>query len=279
MNWLFFGSDEFSLKVLETLLPSPLGRPVAIISLADQPAGRHQQLSSPPIVTWAQQNNFTYQQISSFKTTALSVETPCDFFLVASFGKLIPADIFNRPRYGTINIHPSLLPRYRGPTPIETAILQAESDNGVSLMLIDEQLDHGPLLAQRKIDLPLQSDFYYWRDHLASAGAELLVDIWSDYSQGILSPQPQAETLATYTRKFNKADGYLDLTGDPMLNYRRYLAFKHWPGVYTEVTKGSDKIRVLIKEAELLNDTFVPRLVIPAGRRLMSWEDFQRSLK
>jgi len=276
MSFIFFGSDEFSVKVLETLAAGQRS-PVLVVTAPDRPQGRHLVLTPPPAKVWATTQRIKICQPASLKClkpdSPILTEGPkADFFLVASYGKIIPESILILPTKGTLNIHPSLLPAYRGPSPLETAILDGATETGVTIIKLDAEMDHGPILAQEKITLGVVDDFPILRDRLAVLGAELLLKILPKYLSGKLTPQEQNHAVATYTRKFTKTDGRLDPLAPAQENYRKILAFNPWPGAYLEA--GDE--RIVIKNARLEEDHLIYDRVIPAGGREMSWEDYLR---
>ncbi len=200
-----------------------------------------------------------------------------DFFVVASYGQILPKDILDMPRLGTINIHPSLLPKLRGPSPIRSAILNDEKETGVSIMLIDEKMDHGPILALRKIDIknwpPSGKDL---DSILASEGGKLLAEVLPKYLAGEITAKEQDHSQATYTKMFKKEDGEINLADDSYKNFLKFQAFDGWPGVFFFAQSGSKKIRVKITDAEFQNGIFVVKKVIPEGKKEMSLESFKR---
>jgi len=276
MKFVFFGTDEFSVKVL-TILATHNLFPKLIVTAPDRHQGRKLILTPPPVKVWAEARQLQIFQPGSLKKTeALPtlVETgqTADFALVASYGKIIPENILTLPAQDTLNIHPSLLPVYRGPSPLETAILDGATETGVTVIKLDAEMDHGPILAQKKTPLGQQEDFPTLRDRLAVLGAELLLKILPDYLSGQLKPQEQNHAEATYTKKFTKADGRLDPAATAQENYRKILAFNPWPGAYLE--EGGE--RIVIKRAHLEDNRLIYDRVVPADRREMSWEDYLR---
>ena len=178
------------------------------------------------------------------------------------------------PEHGVLNLHPSLLPEFRGPTPIQSAILAGAAVTGVSLMLVDEEVDHGPILKVQSVKLKTQN-FVELRDQLAKLGAQLFIETLPDWLAGKITPQPQDHARATETKKLKKEDGLINLTDDPQLNYRKFLALTPQPGVYCFVNQQ----RVIIAVAALTAGQFIITRVRPAGRREMTWTDFQHGLK
>ena len=201
-----------------------------------------------------------------------------DLGLVASYGKIIPPTIFNLPKYGTLNIHPSLLPKYRGPTPIQSAILNGDEETGVTLMLLDEQMDHGPTLQTKSYNLKAKS-FIEARDDLAKLGAELFLDTAPLWVAGKIKAAPQDHTQATYTKKIKKEAGLINLTNDPILNYQKFRAYYRWPGSYFFIERNRKRVRVIITVAHLADNQFVIDRVKPEGKKDMLYADFQRGFK
>lgn len=196
-----------------------------------------------------------------------------DLFIVASFGKIIPKAILALPKLGCLNVHPSLLPKLRGPAPIQGAIL-GQSEPGVTIIKMDEEMDHGPIIAQEKVALNPWPDHYdVVEEKLARAGGQLLVRVLSETHQEIA----QDDSKATYVKMIKKEDGLLDLSDDAEKNYRKVLAYSTWPGAYLFFKrKTGQEVRVVVKDAKVEDGKFVPVRVIPAGKREMLWSDFLR---
>lgn len=201
-----------------------------------------------------------------------------DAFVVASFGRILPKRLIDLPKRGTINVHPSLLPRLRGPSPMRSAILNDEKETGISIMLMDEQMDHGPLLAQKKILVePWPPKGKEFDDRLAHEGGKLLAQTLPLWAARKILPQAQNHDLATYTKKFSKEDGLLDLQADAYSNLLKICAFDGWPGTYAFFQRSGKKIRVQVLDAHILGKKLVIDLVKPEGKKEMPYEDFLRS--
>jgi len=205
-------------------------------------------------------------------------KTPWDVFIVASYGRKIPKEVLAMPRRGAVNLHPSLLPRLRGPSPIRSAILNDQKETGVSIMLLDEELDHGPIIAQKKVAVP------EWPPHgcaldelLALEGSMLLATVLPLWLKGEIDAQPQNHDLATYCSAFKKEDGLLDLRGDGYTNLLKIRALEGWPGTYTFFERAGKKLRVQILEAHLVGGKLVVDRVKPEGKKEMGYEEFLRS--
>lgn len=304
LSFVFFGTDEFSVKFLASLKDAGF-QPALVVTMPDKPKGRKMVLIPPPVKKWAIENNIKFIQPANLKDPELSCQLKArsyQLFLVASYGKIIPQTILDLPKYGTLNIHPSLLPKYRGATPLESAVLSGDNTTGVTIIKVDAEMDHGPIIAQTKISLALGQPYYEeLRDKLAEAGAKLLAAKIEDYLAGKIIPKEQDHSQATYTRKIAKTDGQINLNDDPKLNYRKIRAFTPWPGTYffihpvrsksplgdssrpvsggreasNRVNNNSQPFRVLIKKARLVNSELKIDRVLPEGRNEISWTEFE----
>lgn len=272
---IFFGTDEFAVAVLGHLLDRGI-RPVAVITTLDKPAGRKLVLTPPAVKSFALKNKLEFIQPEKLKEALPNLQklNP-DLALVASYGKILPREVIDLPKHGTLNIHPSLLPASRGPAPIQNTILTGVNP-GVTIMQMDEEVDHGPILAIKQSKNSSPRPFPQLRDELAKLGAELFLEILPDYLAGKVKPSEQDHGRATFTKKITKEVGEIRSTDNPELNYRKFLAYQPWPGTYFITERHGKKIRIIVKEAHLDRDTFVIERVLPEGRKEMSWGDFLR---
>jgi methionyl-tRNA formyltransferase len=274
---VFFGSDDFAVLVLDQLARFNF-KPSLIVTTPDRPQGRHLIVSSSPVKNWALRNNIPCIQPESLKTIPIELKTGnFSICLVASYGKILPPLLLSVPSHGFLNIHPSLLPKYRGATPLESAILSGETETGVTIMVVDEKMDHGPILAQKKISID-NKDYLALRSESAILGAELFIKIIPDYLTGKISGREQNHEAATYTKKIVKTDGEIKLTDDPIFNFRKIRAYADWPGSYFFIKRANEDIRILIKKARLENNHLIIDRIIPAGKKEISWVDFQKTL-
>jgi len=200
-----------------------------------------------------------------------------DLFIVASFGKILPKELIDMPKFKTLNVHPSLLPHLRGPAPIQGAILK-DDKTGVSIIRMDEKMDHGPLLATRPIDINPWPDHYDTvEEKLGQAGGKLLAEILPQWIEGNLKEESQDESLATYIKLIKKEDGLIDMNDKAETNLRKVLAYSTWPGAYMFFKKkNGEEARIVIKNAKIEDGVFSPTRVIPAGKKEMAWQDFLR---
>lgn len=261
IRFAFFGTDEFAVMVLDELQKSGL-RPSLVITTSDKPKGRKLLLTPSPVKIWAGKN----------KIKLGGPENNFDLFIVASYGKIIKKEVLALPKFGALNIHPSLLPKYRGPSPIQTAILNDDEKTGVTIMLVDEEMDHGPILAQETTEIK-NKNYLELREELAKLGAKLLAKVTPKWVAGKIKAKPQNHTKATYTQKIKKTGGEVKLIDDPRLNYRKFLAYTPWPGIF--FFNGQNR-RIKITDAVLENGIFNIKKVVPAGGKETGWEDYKR---
>ena len=273
----FFGNSDFSLIVLEELKQKGVLVDL-VVTTADKPVGRKMILTPTPTKVWAENNSVEYIAPEKLKDESfLKKISEYNLFIVASYGKIIPKIILDMPEYHALNVHPSLLPKYRGPSPLQEQILNDEKFVGVTIMLIDEQVDHGAIVSAKKVDVPgWPVGFHELEKILAKEGADIIAKILPDWIKGNITETQQKDDQATFTKKVEKADGLLDLTIDAHKNYLKYLAFEVWPGTYFEIEKDGRKIRVIIKKAIWKDNSFEILRVIPEGKKEMDYKDFLR---
>jgi len=276
INYAFFGTDDFSGLVLEELVQAGYP-PSLIVTMPDSCVGRKQELASPPIKKWGQEHGILVIQPERIKETPPElIGKDWDLFIVASYGKMIPLSIITIPLHGTVNIHPSLLPRHRGASPIEATILNGDRKGGVSVMLIDAEMDHGPLLAQK--EFPLRGDEWYpeLAEKLAREGGKLLAGIIPSLVDGLINAKEQDHEKATFTTLVKKEDGFVDLSADSEINFRKIRAYEPWPRTFFKTMHKGKEIRVIITAARKDGDILTLLRVIPEGGREMSYQEFKQ---
>ncbi len=282
IKFAFFGTGDFAVKILDILHQNNL-IPELIITTPDKPKGRKMFLTPPPLKTWSLKHEALISKIlQPEKLTRYSLPvTRYDLFIVADYGKIIPKEILDIPKYGALNIHPSLLPKFRGPSPIQSFILSGEKETGVAIILLDEKMDHGPILAQTYLDIQCPSSLGHsmsykeLEEKLAELGGELLIEIIPDWISGKIKPQGQNHKEATYTKKIRKNDGLINLE-EPAENIERKIrALTPWPRVYTFINGK----RLLILEAEIKDNKLKIIKIKPEGKNEMNFKDFLRGNK
>jgi len=255
MKFLFFGTPEFAAIVLEKLINAGY-IPEAVICNPDEPVGRKQILTSPPvkrlIANGKQLMANSGQLIEIFQpanktdlsaiSDKLSTIKP-DLAIIAAYGKIIPKEILDIPRFGILNIHGSLLPAYRGASPIQYAILNGDKETGVTIMKIDEEMDHGPVLANSKLLIADSDTCESLSKKLADLGVELLIKVIPDYISEKIKPVEQDHSKATYTKIIKKEDGKIDWLKSAQEIERMTRAFYPWPSAYANIKNQKSKIK------------------------------------
>lgn len=273
----FFGTPQVAVYVLDELKKSGL-TPDLIITAPDKPAGRKLILTPPPAKVWGEENFVSTFQPETLRDDevikTIKDEGPWDLFIVAAYGNILSKEILELPKHGTLNMHPSLLPKLRGASPIQTAIL-TEEETGASIMLLDEEMDHGPIVAQEKVSIPnWPPKASELEETLARKGGQMIAEVAPKWIAGEIEAKEQDHSKATYTKKITKEDGLIDLSGDPETNYRKIQAFNIWPRAYFFTERNGKKIRVIVTEASFDKGELVINKIIPEGKKEMLYADF-----
>ncbi|MFH1584800.1 MAG: methionyl-tRNA formyltransferase, partial [Patescibacteria group bacterium] len=260
MTIVFFGTPEFGAVVLGKLVEGGYS-PELVVTVPDKPAGRGQLPVSPAVKTAADAYGISVLQTEDETIIQKRLqELRPDIIALASFGMLLPKELLQVPKYGALNVHPSLLPKYRGPSPVSSAILAGEKTTGVSIMLMDEFLDHGPVLSQRELPISEITTTPGLKVSLAELGGELLCEVIPCWIAGEITPQPQNNEAATFTKRLEKHDGKINWTRPAGYIGRQIRALAPWPGTYA--FWGDKRLKVL--EALALPHT----LQVPPGQVL-----------
>ena len=234
---VFMGSPDFALPGLSALAAARTYQVVGVITQPDRASGRGRELKSPPVKNLALELDIPIMQPEKLRTPEsmqqLSVWNP-DLIIVAAFGQILKKDVLDLPRYGCINVHASLLPRWRGAAPINAAILAGDEETGVTIMQMDVGLDTGPTLAKKSIRLSPDDTTGSALQALSTLGADLLLETLPEYLSGNLKPVPQPAEGATYAPMLKKEDGKLDFTKDVNELERRVRAMNPWPGAFMD---------------------------------------------
>jgi len=266
----FFGTPDYAVTTLNILKSSGFDIRF-VVTMPDRPRGRKMVMTAPEAKVWALENGVPVYQPEKLRDENL-IESlkkyECDVFVVIAYGKIIPEAILNIPRYESLNIHGSLLPKYRGSCPIETAILNDDRDTGVCIIKMDSEMDHGPIVASRKVvveNWPPTAQVL--GNEIVKTGAQLLVDILPDWISGKISPIEQDHSKATFTKMIEKEDGLIDLDGDPYKNFLKIQAYNEWPSAFFF----KDGKRIKITKASYDNGKLVIEKVIPEGKGEMDF--------
>ena len=265
---VFMGTPEFALPSLELLIENE--DVVAVVTQPDRPKGRGRVLSPPPIKLLALKYNIPVLQPETLKdddTVRLIGGYSPDVIIVVSYGKILPQKILDMTAYGCINLHASLLPKYRGAAPIQWAIIKGEKETGVTTMKMDEGMDTGDILLQRKTPIKEEDDAKTIHDRLSSMGAELLIDTLRLVKRGELTPIPQDHSRATYAPRLKKEDGLIHWDMDALSIHNLIRGMNPWPGAYT--TWHGKNLKVLRSracEGETKDSETTPGIVLDASR-------------
>jgi methionyl-tRNA formyltransferase len=235
MRVVFMGTPAFAVPTLEALLAA--GHEVAlVVTQPDQPVGRGRKLMPPPVAQVARARGLPLLQPTSLRRPEVQAElarAAPDVIVVAAYARLLPPAVLALPPLGCLNVHPSPLPRHRGPAPIQGALLAGDTETGTSIILLVEQMDAGPILAQERLPILPEDDATTLEPRLAAQGARLLVETLPRWAAGAIQPQPQDEAAATYTRRLTKEDGRLDWRRPAIELARQVRACAGWPGAFT----------------------------------------------
>ena len=297
LNFAFFGTPEVASLTLEILKENGY-TPSLIVTSPDARAGRKMLLTPPPVKIWAKENNILYIQPEKLPPSAFGTSPELrgrlagdiDLFIVVAYGKIIPENILNIPKLGSINIHYSLLPKYRGASPVESAILNGDGETGVTIQKMVYKMDAGPIIAQERVTILSDEKAAELRARLIKIGGELLVKILKTPS---LRPgsehlpfargEEQDESQATYCKKIKKEDGLIDLNDNAVKNYNKFRAYAYWPRTFFFARRslgkgGFQTRRIIIADATLENEQFIIKRVLPEGKKETTWENFQSTL-
>ena len=233
---VFMGTPIFAVPVLTALLDEGY-HVVGVYTRRDRPTGRGKRLMAPPVKLAALERGLPVFQPSSLRRDEKARQEMAslspDVVVVAAYGLILPPDTLELPRLGCLNVHPSLLPRHRGPSPVASAILAGDRDTGVTLILLDEGLDTGPILAQRSTPLGDRENTEQLTGRLFLTGAELLLETLPGWANGDVQSRPQDESQATATRLLERADGEIDWSRPVIDISRQVRAMYPWPGTFT----------------------------------------------
>lgn len=231
---VFMGTPDFSVPILQRLIDTYTV--IGVVTQPDRPAGRKQQVQMSPIKQLALQHNIPVLQPEKLRRpeaiTELRQWQP-DLYVVAAFGQILPQSVLDIPTHGSINVHASLLPRWRGAAPIQAVIRAGDAETGVTIMKMDAGLDTGPMLKTRAIPIAADETGESLHDKLSVLGAELLMETLPGYLDGTILPQPQPEIGITIAPQVKKEEGNINWEQDAVVIERLIRAFTPWPGTFT----------------------------------------------
>lgn len=257
------GTPEFGVIILEELIKANF-KPVLVVTAPDKPVGRKQIITPPPVKISAKKYNIEVCQPDKIENCCVGTVSKLkikklnpDLIIVAGFGQILSKEILEIPKYGCLNIHPSLLPKYRGSSPIQYTILNGDKETGVTIILMTEKIDQGDIIAISKFQIT-NPKITYLKLHniLAEKGANLLLEVLPKWIRGKIKSFPQDETKATYSKILKKEDGKIDWKKPAECIERQIRAFQLWPGSFSEfqiLNQKSQKLKIL--KADVLKQT------------------------
>ena len=273
INFVFWGTPDVASETLEILKQNGY-IPSLIVTSLDAKRGRGLHLEVSPVAIFAEKNNIPClkpEKLDEEFTLKLSILN-LELFIVVAYGKIIPENIVNMPKLGSINIHYSLLPKYRGASPVESAILNGDMETGIAIQKMEFKMDSGPIIAQEKVEIGSKEKAPDLRKRLIKLGGELLVKILPEFVDGKIKTISQDESGATYCKKIKKEDGLIDLNDNSIKNYNKFRAYASWPRTFF-FQNGK---RIIVTSAELQDGKFVIKKVLPESKKEIKYEEFKK---
>ncbi|MFA4995542.1 MAG: methionyl-tRNA formyltransferase [Patescibacteria group bacterium] len=277
---IFIGTGTLGAKSLELLAKDPQYKILAVITGSEKKVISRNKSEKKNVILEIAKNNklnaIVTDNIKNPETIEKIKKLKPELGVMADFGQIIPREVLDIPEHGVINIHPSLLPKHRGSSPIQQTILDGDKFTGVSLILTSEKMDAGDIISQTKVELSGAETSGILKDYLSQIGASMLLNSIPYYMTGDLKPFPQKEEKATYTKMIKPEDGYVDAQTKAAVVERKVRAFDQWPKVYTKIKNK----RVQITSSHFEEDgVFVIDRVKPEGKKEMNYSDFQNGYK
>lgn len=267
LKFIFWGTPYVASKTLE-ILKSKGYSPLLIISSPDRPSGRGLKLTPSPVSLWAEANNIKClkpEKINDQFIEQLDYDKSdlWQLSIVVAYGKIMPEKVINLPRLGTINIHYSLLPKYRGASPLEASLLNGDEKTGVSIQQMVFKIDSGPVIIEKEIPIEIEDTKKELKEKLIQLGGKVLSKVLPKIVTRDIEPKIQDESKATYCSKIIKQDGLLNINGDPRKNYNKYRAYYGWPGTFFF----KNEKRIKITKARYENNKFIIEKIIPENKK------------
>jgi methionyl-tRNA formyltransferase len=269
MRIVFMGTAELSCASLEKLAGSKEFSIVAVVTQPDKPKGRDLKLTPSPVKVLAEKLNLPVLQPLKARDASFIQqlrELKPDLMVVVAYGQILPQTILDVPLHGCLNVHTSLLPKYRGAAPIQWAVADGEPETGVTIMKMDAGLDTGPILSTRRTPILPTDDSQTLHDRLAQLGADLLAETIPGYVAGKILPQPQPAEGSTYAAKIKKEDGRIDWNLPAVKIWNRLRAFTPWPGAFAFVNAGTKPQLLKIWKVEVVQKTGTSGTILAADK-------------
>jgi methionyl-tRNA formyltransferase len=279
MKIVFFGNTKYSVigqEIIHKKFPISL-----VVTIPDRPFGRKHELKPSPVKQFAQKHNIPILETAKLDEKTVreirnigDLEGPPDFLIVEDYGLILPESLLEIPRYAALNVHHSLLPKYQGPSPAPSAILNGEKVSGVTIISMTELVDAGDILAQQKYEPTPNETTDSLLEKLNKLGGELVLKVIADFINGKENPIKQDDKQASYTKRLTKQDGYINLKNppDPVTFDRMTRAFYPWPTVWTKI---DGKIFKFLPSTILPSHSTFPFLIQPEGKRALTISEFK----
>lgn len=256
------GTPDFAVPALRRLIETH--EVIGVVTQPDRPAGRGGKVQISPVKQTALDAGiaiFQPEKLRRVEAVDQLRQWDAELYVVAAFGQILPQAVLDIPRYGSINVHASLLPRWRGAAPIQAAIRAGDSETGITIMKMDAGLDTGPILSQRAVPIAADETGQSLHDKLAHLGGDLLIDTLPYYLNGTIQPVPQDETLATFAPRIDKDQGRIDWAQSALQIERTVRAFTPWPGTFTHWN--GQMLKILA--GEVIDGSASPGAVVEQG--------------
>lgn len=248
---VFFGTQDFAATILQGLLDSDVVSVEVVFTQPDRKVGRKQIIEESPVKKLAKKYNLKIEQPETLKNSEFDF-SQFELGIVAQYGLIIPKKIIDSFPKGMINVHGSLLPKYRGASPIQAALVNGEKETGNTIMIMDEKMDHGPILSQNKLAIDTDDTFTTLAHKMAAEGNILLLNTLTEWLSGNLKPQTQDESQATFTKLLSKEDGLVDFNKTNDEIYNQYRGLTPWPGIWMNWNEKRLKLLKITKSEKTL---------------------------
>jgi methionyl-tRNA formyltransferase len=278
MKIVFFGTPDYVLPILNSIHKRFISGPgrspiVAVVTQSPKPVGRKQKLTYSPIDAWAHQRKIP---IFYSAKELLKAKVEANLGVLAAYGEIIPDEAISFFSNGILNIHPSLLPQYRGASPVQAAIINGDKETGVTIIKLDEKMDHGPIVSQFKEEIKPDDTTGTLREKLFLRSAEVMSELIEPYLAGKIKPREQNHKEATFTKLLKKENGFIDLKKAKPEEAEKFIrAMDPWPNAWTLIKGiGKQSKRLKILKAHLENEKLVLDEVQLEGKNPVSWKEF-----
>jgi len=290
MKIVYWGSSAFGIRCLETL--KEIGEIVAVVTSPDKPKGRHLKITPGPVKIWAQKENIVVLQPEELKNntelSSLLLSMKPDFFIVLSYGKIIPENYLKIPAIASLNIHPSLLPKYRGPAPMEWVLINGEKETGVTVILMNKDIDAGKIICKNILKIEQHDDIFTLREKLSVLATETIKEAIKKVLSGYQGEEQQGDV--SYAPKLKKSDGLIKWENSAVSIHNRVRGLADWPGAFTFLNLQNRKILLKIKKSSIEKEegnygkpgTFVDlnkKILVACGTGILKIEQIQQEGK